>query len=229
MDSKIPENVKFAFEPLDPKLKDIYNKIKFTVNSICDNKIGFIVIVITTMELLEDIKINNKQKLKIATRCIIEIIQAKEYLNKEFIQTVPTTIQTVIDLSKGRNINREIKGLNITQKISITEQSVEKIITFIKNKNYDFKQILENIFIIITQIMVIVGKYPCLKGNQKKDIVIEVIKYIIINYKDDSVSNEFIETIFNSVPEVIDTFIKVNDNHFNINKKDIISCFACFK
>ena len=236
MNSKIPKEVKFAFEPLNKNLEKIYTKIKTKLELLFsnENKLNFSILIIKTIEGVETIKtITNKDKLKIATRCLTEIIQ-NNYIDNELINTIPSTIEAVINLSKKNQINKNKKRISIVESISITETALKNIIENLKKKNYNLQKILNNSFIIVSKIMCILGNYSCLSGNQKKEIVIDIMKYIFIEFKDLSeekeglINNTMVESVFNELPSIIDTFICVNKKVFNINKNDIISCFACF-
>lgn len=235
MDSKFPKEVKFAFEPLDKNLEKIYLNIKTKLELFCSNgnKLNFSILIIKTIENVESIKnIKNKDKLKIATRCLTEIIKDNSIDNK-LINTIPSTIEAIINLSKKSQINKNKKGISIIESISITENTLKNIIKDLKKKNYNLQKILNNSFIILSRIMCILGNYSCLSGNQKKEIAIDIMKYIIVEFKDSSenetlINKTMIKTVFNELPSIIDTFICVNKKVFNINKNDIISCFSCF-
>ena len=68
------------------------------------------------------------------------------------------------------------------------------------------------------------------------------MKYIIVEFKKDIKDNTDIElndlklndnenflikSIFETIPDMIDTLVDVNENKFNINKSAASLCFAC--
>lgn len=86
----------------------------------------------------------------------------------------------------------------------------------------------ENITIIVINLMQFVEKYPDLTGDQKKQLVIHVIKKFI----KDTTSKEEEEVLLTFVdiflPSVIDTLVSVDKKKIVIKlKKTFSSCFPC--
>ena len=238
----LPENVKFALEPLSRELENkcanIHSFIKKFFNE-SNNNLEYGLLVIKVMEFVENLgKLKSKDKYTIATRCIIEIIidanSIPEDTKNDLITTIPGSIEAVIQLTKGEPVNKNIKGHDIVESTYVTKRSVERILEFIKQKNYNLQGILENVFMIVTQIMYIVGSYPSLSGQQKKDIVIDVIRKVVTKYRETKtykkVPDDFVQIVLDSVPTLIDTFVDVSKEKFNINnvKKCFAKCFPCY-
>lgn len=236
-------DINLDFKSIDKKLEKIYLKILKKVKNIYESTgIQYPILVIKTMEEIERLKnIKNENRLKIAIKCLTEIIKDSD-IDNGLIKTIPSTIETVIKLSKKKPINKNIKGLNIVRSISITETALEKIIEKLKKENYDLNKILENGFSILSDIMCIVGKYHCLSNSQKKEIAMDIMKYIIVEFKKcvkddtdielddfklDDNENLLIKSVFETIPDMIDTIVDVNENKFNINKSAASLCFAC--
>ena len=108
----------------------------------------------------------------------------------DLIQTIPGSIEAIIQLTKGEPLNRNIKGLDIVESAYVTKRSVERILEFIRKKKYNLLGIVQNVFMIVTQIMYIVGSYPSLSGIQKKEIVTDVIREIITKYTENDTGNK---------------------------------------
>lgn len=233
----LPDNVKFSMEPLSRELEDLCAEVNSTITLFFnkpENNLEYGLIVVKVMETIDNVKsLSGSDKYIVAVRCIIEIInEAKSIpddIKNDFILTIPGSIEAVIQLTKGEPLNRNIKGINIIESSYVTKRAVERIIEFIKNKNYDLQGILENVFMIVTQIMYIVGSYPSIAGPQKKAIVVDVIRKIITKYRDtktgQKVPASFVNMVLDSVPSIIDTLVSVSDGVFNINK--VKKCFSC--
>ena len=237
----LPENVKFAFSPLSRELENtcaiIYKKVITFFNN-PNNNLEYGLLVVYVMEVVETYKLTSNDKYIIAIRCIIEILKETDGLKipkdsiNDLIISIHGSIESVIQLTKGETLNRNIKGLDIIEDVYVTRRAIERIIEYIEQKKYNLQQILENVFLIVTQIMYIVGSYSFLNGSQKKDIVIEVIRIILTKYKETNTGNHvqltFIQSVMDSIPSLIDTFVSVSDGNFNINvKKYCVSCFVC--
>lgn len=237
----LPDNVKFALEPLSRELEDTCAVVHSLINTFfknSDNKFNYGLLVVKIMEFVESMmNLSSSDKYTIATRCIIEFIIDSESIPKDtkddLIITIPGSIESVIQLSKGEPLNRTIKGLDIIETAYVTKRAVERIVEFIRSKKYNLEGILQNVFLIVTQIMYIVGSYPSLSGSQKKEIVIDVIKQIITKFRDSDngkkVPEHFIQMVLDSVPTLVNTLVSVSEGMFNINtiKKHCNKCFPC--
>jgi hypothetical protein len=237
----LPDNVKFSMEPLSRELEDLCAKVNSTITLFFnkpENNLEYGLIVVKVMETIDNVKsLSGNDKYVVSVRCIIEIInEAKSIpydIKNDLILTIPGSIEAVIQLTKGEPLNRKNKGINIIESSYVTKRAVERIIEFIKNKNYNLQRILENIFMIVTQIMYIVGSYPSITGPQTKAIVVDVIRKIITKYRDTKTDQKipasFVDMVLESVPSIIDTLVSVSEGVFNINKvkKCFSSCFPC--
>jgi len=238
----LPENVKFTLKPLSRELENICANVHSLVNTFFNqpsNNLEYGLLVVKVMEFVENIKsINSKDKYTVATRCIVDIIiesnSIPEDTKHDLIITIPGSIESIIQLSKGEPLNKNIRGLDIVEITYVTTRAVQRIIEYIKQKDYDLQGMLENIFMIVTQIMYIVGSYPSLSGQQKKDIVIEVIRQVVTKYREtktgEKIPEHFVKMVFDSTPTLIDTLVSVSEGKFNINnmKKCFARCFLCF-
>jgi hypothetical protein len=245
----LPDNLKFAMEPLSRELEnlcaEVNNKITLFFNK-PENNLEYGLLVVKVMEIIDNIKtissitgysITGYDKYIVAVRCIIEIIKETKYIptdiKNDLILTIPGSIEAVIQLTKGESLNRNIKGINIIESSYITKRAFERIIEFIKSKNYHLSGLLENVFMIVTQLMYIVGSYPSLTGPQKKTIVVDVIRNIITKYRDTEtskkISSTFVNMVLDLVPSIIDVLVSVSEGLFDINtvKKCCSFCIPC--
>lgn len=239
----IPTNVKFTLEPLSRELEKVSDDIYSLANAFFDkpdNTLEYGLLVVKVMEFVENIKkLKGKDKYIIAVRCIIKVIKITnsipEDTKNDLIQTIPGSIKAIIQLTKGEPINRNIKGIYIVESVYVTKRAIKRILEFIEIKQYNLDGILENVFMIVTQIMYVVGSYPSLNGLQKKNIVIKVITYIITKYTETEtgkkIPESFAQMILDSVPSMIDILVAVSRGKFNINinkiKKYLSSCCPC--
>ena len=160
------------------------------------------------------------------------LFRSPEDTKNDLIITIPGFIDAIIQLTKGESLNRNIKGLDVVETAYVTRRAICKIIEYIRNMNYGTEAIIENIFMIVTQTMYIVGSYHSLAGNQKKEIVIDVIEHIVKKHREvngKKIPDKFVQTILDSLPSIIDTLVLVSDKKFIINqpKKLFSFCFPC--
>lgn len=230
-----------SFYPDDSsqKIKESCNKVYFSVKSILQSdNFNFALTVVKVMEIVENLKkIKGYDKKKVAIYCIKKLINETNVISEKakenLIITVPMTIESIIKLSKGKPINEELKNTTIVQSIDVKNRAIRKMVKHIEEKQYNLQTILENVFAILTQIMYIVGSYPSLSGEKRKEIAIDVITTLITKYKErktgNKVPNHFMYSVLDAVPTMIDTFILVNKGEFDINVSGscLSGCFPC--
>jgi len=231
----LPKNVSFSMKILSRELEEI-GAIVFTKvsNYFKDKDFNFSVLVAKSMEFVETFKkISSKEKYTIATRCIIEIIKNQEDIDEDTKQdlykTIPGCIESIIQLTKGEKVNRNTKSTDFIDSIYVTKRATERIIEYTRREDYNFSSILENIYLIVTQTIYIVGGYPSLSGKDKKKVAVEVITYIIQEFqKTDtckSIPDHYIQMVLDNIPIAIDTFISISNGVFTINNAK--KCFSC--
>jgi hypothetical protein len=238
----VPDNIKFSLEPTARDTEDVCAKV-MTLLKTYSSKYGKILefpkLVAKTMEFVETFnKLTGKEKKLVATRCVAEMLwdmDLEEDTKKDLMLTIPGTIEAIINLSKGQNLNNKITSSGIVEKSYVVKRSFERIVDMLREKNYDANDILANIYLIVQELMFIVGSYPTLSSSDKKEIVIEVLNKIINEYileefgldKD----NHIIVTILDNLPKVIDVLASVSKNEFLINTITEIAskgiCFCC--
>ena len=106
---------------------------------------------------------------------------------------------------------------------------VEKVYQDLKQIVGDKKLNTTNIVSITINLMQIVEKYPKLDGQNKKNIVIYVLKEFTKDYITDTDTQcsllLFIETF---LPSIIDSLVSVDKKEITINiTKGLKSCFSC--
>lgn len=85
-----------------------------------------------------------------------------------------------------------------------------------------------NVVSIVTNLIQIVEKYPDIKGEQKKLLLIHVLKNFVKNNLDDEEKIAVLTFIDLFLPSVIDTIISVDKKEIVIKmKKSFKVCFPC--
>jgi len=86
----------------------------------------------------------------------------------------------------------------------------------------------ENITTIVINLMQLVEKYPDLTGEQKKLLVIHVIKKFIKDITDKEEEEVLLTFVDIFLPTLIDTLVSVDKKEILIKiKKNFSSCFPC--
>lgn len=233
----LPYNIKDSFRPLDRKLEKICADVHFFIKSFFNekNKFEYALLVVKVMEFLEDIKqIKSFDKKTIAVRCIAEYILENKNIDDDtkgdLLRIIPSSIETIINFSKTKKINTSASKVEIIESAYVTKRSIERIIEFIRKKKYNGSGFVENIFLIISQTMFIVGGYSSLSNKQKKEITIQVIKTVINEFNkktlNNKISEHYINTLDTYLPNIIDVLYSVNNRKYNIN--NLSKCFDLF-
>lgn len=77
----------------------------------------------------------------------------------------------------------------------------------------------ENIFILVTQLMIMVERYPELTGGQKEQIVVGVLKKTVEASDLDENERHIVNVIIDrTAPVVIDRIIRASKGEFDLNK-----------
>lgn len=231
----LPKSVSFSMKILSRELEDISAVVFSNLSEYFkNNDFNFSILVAKSMEMVEVFKkIPSADKCAIATRCIIEIIEKQDNIDNDtkndLYLTIPGCIESIIQLTKGEKVNRNKKGKDMIDSLYVTKRSTERIIEYIRMEDYDFSCILENIYLIVTQTIYIVGGYPSLSGADKKKIAVDVITHIIHEFqKTDtgkSIPDHYIKIVLDNLPTAIDTFISISNGVFTIN--NVKKCFSC--
>jgi len=237
---KLPANLQFIFDPLSRENERLCENINLFIKNFfkeSGSSIEYGLLVVNAMEHVDKIKnLKSKDKYIIVTRCVIEIIYDDNTISEgtkyDLIKTIPGTIDAVIQLTKGEPINRNIKDIDMVDPVYITKRATERIVEYIRQKKYTVSDISENMFMIISQIMYIVGNYPSLSGNQKKEIVINVSNIILNKFKESDTGKKvpggFIDNIIKYSPDIINILVDVSKGKYDINTiKKYFSC--CIK
>jgi len=86
----------------------------------------------------------------------------------------------------------------------------------------------ENITMIVINLMQFVEKYPDLSGNNKKNLVIHVVKNFIKDKTDKEEEEVLLTFVDIFLPAVIDTLVSIDKKEMVIKiKKTFSSCFSC--
>ena len=100
----------------------------------------------------------------------------------------------------------------------------------IESLDDDFTQFsLDKITMLVPKLIVAAEKYKKLKGSDKKELVMELLKNIIRKYdnvEDDSILDSI---MFELVPSMIDTLISVDKKKLKLKKKNILEFLKCLK
>lgn len=109
----------------------------------------------------------------------------------------------------------------------IINNDLTKIIDSLNSSFTDFS--LDKISILIPKLIIIAEKYKTLRGVEKKELVIELLKNIVSKY-DNVNENSILEPIIlQLVPSMIDTLISVDKKQIKLKKTHLINCFKCLR
>ena len=109
----------------------------------------------------------------------------------------------------------------------IINNDLTKIIDSLNSSFTDFS--LDKISILIPKLIIIAEKYKTLRGVEKKELVIELLKNIVSKY-DNVNENSILEPIIlQLVPSMIDTLISVDKKQIKLKKTPLINCFKCLR
>ena len=100
----------------------------------------------------------------------------------------------------------------------IITKDVDEITKSLGDSLKDFS--LDKVVDLVPKLIICVEKYKSLMGNEKKKLVIELIKHFIDKtdgFGDDKIVDPILKSI---VPSLIDNLIKVDKNHLKLKKKD---------
>jgi hypothetical protein len=233
----LPRNVRDAFEPMPRELEEVCANVNYIVKSYFQkpaNSFEYGMLVVKVMETVEMNKtLSSDDKKLVALRCITELLQEEGSLPGDskfsLIQAIPGSIEAIIQLTSGEPLNRKVSGAGMVEAAYITKRAVDRLVSFIRTKNYALDEVLENTFLLTTQIMYVVGGFPALPGAQKKAIVIDVFKKIFMEFRDPNTGEGIPETSLNAaldtLPALIDTFTQAASGQFDINTA-VVGCFA---
>ena len=109
----------------------------------------------------------------------------------------------------------------------IINNDLTKIIDSLNSSFIDFS--LNKISILIPKLIIIAEKYKTLRGVEKKELVIELLKNIINKYDNVSENSILEPIILQLVPSMIDTLISVDKKQIKLKKNPLINCFKCLR
>ena len=109
----------------------------------------------------------------------------------------------------------------------IINNDLTKIIDSLNSSFIDFS--LDKISILIPKLIIIAEKYKTLRGVEKKELVIELLKNIINKYDNVSENSILEPIILQLVPSMIDTLISVDKKQIKLKKTTLINCFKCLR
>lgn len=225
----VPENVRGFLEPLPRELEDVCAQVTFMVKAYFEqpeSNLKYGLLVVKVMEFVEDYRdLTSQEKKTVAIRCILEMLQetpdVPEDVKSDLMMTIPGAIESVIRLSKGESLNRDVSGAGVIESAYVVKRAFERVVRYVRDRKYGITEISSNVFMIATEIMFIVGGYPSLTGSQKKSVVTEVFTKLLKEYaKSDTgetVADHFVNSVIQTLPDVIDTLVSVANGDFSIN------------
>lgn len=237
---RVPRNVQSLTTPISRELEDVCAQVLALVHSLPDkqgNHFRYPFLVVKVMELVEEYKnLTGKERKLVATRCILELIDEQKELDDEtkqdLMMAVPGSIEAFISMTKGEKLNREVTSAGVVEAAYVTRRAFERLIQYIRDHNFEIADIMANIFVLVSKLMFIVGGYPSLAGEQKKDIVVEVLTKLLKEFAStetgQKIPEHFITSTLNALPEMIDMLVNAAKGKFNINKLTQC-CFPLFR
>jgi len=134
-------------------------------------------------------------------------------------------------MSSEKTKSEPIKKSHAEENLSLilaTSDTIDKLYESLARLVGDQKITAQNAVLIATNLMQIVENYPDLTGEQKKTIVLHVLKKFVRDTMNDNDEDAVIMFIDLFLPSVIDTIISVDKKKIMVNiKKGFASCFAC--
>ena len=111
-----------------------------------------------------------------------------------------------------------------------------RIVNFIRNKRFTADTISLNLFIILTQLMIIIEEYPMLTGPEKKLLALDVMKkleeHIFDLYPDMTIEQKQALTLaLMMLPTLIDKLVETAKGHidFSHGKKMLVKIYNYIK
>lgn len=105
---------------------------------------------------------------------------------------------------------------------------VDKLYSSLSRIIGDKKVTTTNVVLITTNLMQIVEKYPDLHGEQKKTLVVHVLKRFVKDHLDGDGKSAILLFIHMFLPSVIDTIVSVDKKEIAVKmKKGLKACFSC--
>lgn len=117
-----------------------------------------------------------------------------------------------------------LKDVSIHLPSDLVNKLYNNVSVLIEGKKID----TTNVVLIATNLIQIVEKYPELKGEQKKALLIDVLKRFVKDNLEDEEETVVLTFIDLFLPSVIDTIIAVDKKEIVLKmKKGFKSCFPC--
>lgn len=237
----VPEIVRDSFAELPRDLEDECAQISALLRLYFekpDKTVEYGMLIVKTMEFVERLQLSPENSKMLATRCVVEFLMDSPAFpvdtKTQLMENVPSSIEAIIALTKGEDLNRLVPGAGEVETAYVTRRAVERILDNLKANDYDMQKVMQNSFFITMQVMFFVGGFPSLSGAQKKAIVIDVFKRVLKEYKgdDDGPEDPLIAATLDTLPALIDTFVRVSSGEFHINDLGVVCCHglaACLK
>jgi hypothetical protein len=236
-----PANIQDVFEELPRELEDLCAQIYAQIDEYFNAPgatVEFGLLVVRVMEMVEDHKLPSTKKRILAIRCVAEYVRDSIAFPEEnkahLMRTIPAAVEAIIKLSRGEKLNRDVKEARNVQAAYVTRRALDRILKYVKKNNYDIDAVLENSWFITMELMYVVGGYPSLTGIQKKAIVTDVFKQLIADLQKDGqqVDDPFLQATLDTLPALVDTFVRVGSGEYHINDMATVCCFglgACLR
>jgi hypothetical protein len=202
-------------------------------------------IIVYIMLLVEKspLTLSSKDKLYVAKKVIYRTIKLLPNLNKkdreDLASLVPSAIEAIISTSNDKlNFGKKNK-LNKEDKVDMDElvnKMYNRIVNFIRNKRFTADTISLNLFIILTQLMIMVEEYPMLTGPEKKLLALDVMKkleeHIFDLYPDMTIEQKQALTLaLMMLPTLIDKLVETAKGQidFSHGKKMLVKIYNYIK
>ena len=161
----------------------------------------------------------------------------EEKNKNSLIKLIPNTIETLIKVSNGefiRNIKNKKQNHKNEYKIdisSISEQLLNKVLSFINSDNRNSKYLVENSTVILLETMNILEEYPTLSGIEKKSLAVKTFQKLLTHpyiKKDDldPLMSDLLITTTETMPSLVETIISITKGNFKLNEQKINKCIS---
>ena len=187
-----------------------------------------------TFYMNESLKLNLKKEMIINNLNRFSNENLSEYKNINFMKINERLVETRFSVSK---INKATKLTHIKSRNIILRDTLHRIKQFLKDKDIDINNIIENIYEIIEDTIKLVNQYE-IRDDDKNQIVVKVITNIIENMiketidltpEHDNIIKNVKDILNNVLPYYIESFINedINEDVIIETRKCITKLLLC--
>jgi len=201
---------------------------------------NFPLLVIKLVEFVEKYKtLTGFEKRDLVINILTKVLKENNTLEEKnkntLIKLLPNTIETFIKVSNGeftKNLkNKKQKHKNEFQIDidEISEQLLNRLLSFINPENQNSKYLVENSTIVLLKTMNILEEYPTLTGIEKKSMAVKTFQKLLAHFNKDDLDplmSDLLTTTSDAMPSLMETIISISKGNFELNEKKINKCVS---